>query len=320
MELLFNELSIDGQFHDFAAFKSAIGQVMIIRSRMKQFGRDLYCHHDLASRIVTKEATIIQAAQRLDRNSRRVLLGWLRHQGPFWDEDRQHSGDDYLECLVNGEQIVTDTAVGEAAYSCFHGQDRGLVSVVPSAWQISPISIRWHRGTGQRSVEIRNYWEAGTLEADLRDIQPPPRSWQDVERRACRDCPDLVFTPHSFDRLAGHPFHVGVADRILILLNVLQEYKNCFDDYGKRTPHGDGLYQEHFTGSKAWFSDSSDSEKRKFRSELTFRNPSRPNAPLFCTWHGKVKTPPQYRIHFSWPIRASEPLYIVYIGPKLTKR
>jgi hypothetical protein len=40
---------------------------------------------------------------------------------------------------------------------------------------------------------------------------------------------------------------------------------------------------------------------------------------IFCTWHGKVKTP-QYRIHFSWPISAVAPLYVVYIGPKITKR
>ena len=26
------------------------------------------------------------------------------------------------------------------------------------------------------------------------------------------------------------------------------------------------------------------------------------------------------RLHFSWPIRADEPVYVVYVGPKLTKR
>ena len=40
---------------------------------------------------------------------------------------------------------------------------------------------------------------------------------------------------------------------------------------------------------------------------------------LFCPWHGKVKSP-QYRIHFSWPTTATTPIYIVYVGPKLTKK
>ena len=35
--------------------------------------------------------------------------------------------------------------------------------------------------------------------------------------------------------------------------------------------------------------------------------------------HGKVKTP-QIRIHFSWPITASTPLYVVYVGYKITKK
>ncbi len=40
---------------------------------------------------------------------------------------------------------------------------------------------------------------------------------------------------------------------------------------------------------------------------------------LECFWHGKIKSP-QYRIHFSYPIEEDVPLYIAYIGPKLTKR
>lgn len=79
------------------------------------------------------------------------------------------------------------------------------------------------------------------------------------------------------------------------------------------------MFQLHFTGDKAWFSDSSSTEKSDFRKELTFRHPMNAGEYLFCTWHGKVKTP-QLRIHFSWPIRASDPLYVVYIGPKITKQ
>lgn len=319
LELLFNELSVEGQFRDLAAFRQAIEQVMVIRSRLRRFGGDLYCHHGLVCRNVTKKATILQAAQGLDQSSRRVLLRWLRQHGPFWDEDRKHGGGDYMECTLNGNRIVTDTAVGEAAFGCFHGQDRGVVSIVPSAWQISPIPIRWYENSGHRSVEVSNYWDAESLESELRKIQPPPKSWKDVETRACRDCPDLVFAQNCFAELAGRPFHVGAANEILIRLNVLHQIKSCFDDRGKRTKRWNALFAKHFTGGKAWFTDSSPSERRKFRTKLEFPNPSRKGESLFCSWHGKVKTPPQYRIHFSWPITAAEPLYVVYVGPKLTK-
>ena len=131
--------------------------------------------------------------------------------------------------------------------------------------------------------------------------------------------PDLTFSPNSFEPLHGHPFYQGAAERVLLRLSVLNEIRNCFDESGTRTSEGHRLYQKHFTGDKAWFSDSSATEKNDFRNELTFPNPSIRGDSLFCPWHGKVKSP-QLRIHFSWPVRDVEPLYIVYVGPKLTKR
>ncbi len=102
-------------------------------------------------------------------------------------------------------------------------------------------------------------------------------------------------------------------------LDTLNKSCGCFDEKGKRTAEGDQIYADHFTGEKAWFSDSSSREKNMFRPELTFRHPEQLDEYLFCPWHGKVKTP-QIRIHFSWPIAANAPVYIVYVGPKITKR
>ena len=75
-----------------------------------------------------------QAVQALERNSRRALMLWLSRRGPFWEEAREHGGDDYLDCFQYRGRIVTDTAVGEAAFCTLHGLDRGLVSLIPSSW------------------------------------------------------------------------------------------------------------------------------------------------------------------------------------------
>ncbi len=75
----------------------------------------------------------------------------------------------------------------------------------------------------------------------------------------------------------------------------------------------------YITGGKAWFSDSSDAEKQEFEHDMTFKQPAAEGEMLFCTGHGKVKAP-QIRLYFSWPVRANEPVYVVYFGPKLTKR
>ncbi len=319
MELIFNELSVQGQFADLSTFRTAFGRVMAMRRLLRQFGRELYCHRSLVNSHVMQGTTMPQAVQALDRNSRRALMQWLTRHGPFWEDAREHGGDDYLDCFKYEDRIVTDTGVGEAAFCTLHGLRRGLVSLIPSSWQFSPVPVELHEDEGVRSVEVRNYWNADELEADLEEEKPSLRSWQDLEAAARNRCQDLTFSPDSFEPLHGHPFHEGAADRVLLRLIVLQEISNCFDGHGERTSEGHRLYQKHFTGTKAWFSDSSASEKNDFEDELTFPHPSVLGQSLFCTWHGKVKWP-QLRIHFSWPIRAAEPLYVVYVGPKITRR
>ena len=104
-----------------------------------------------------------------------------------------------------------------------------------------------------------------------------------------------------------------------MLFELLDRLARAFDADGARTSEGHRIYQDHFTGDRGSFSDSSDSEKRDFREALTFRRPDDTGESLFCTWHGKVRRP-ALRVHFSWPIRFGEPVYVVYAGPKITKR
>ena len=50
----------------------------------------------------------------------------MTKSGPFWDDLRNHGADDWLECKG---KLVTDTAVGEAAFRTLHDSGCGLVSV-----------------------------------------------------------------------------------------------------------------------------------------------------------------------------------------------
>jgi hypothetical protein len=244
-------------------------------------------------------------------------MQWLTRSGPFWEDARMHNPSDYLEC--NGE-VVTDTAVGEAAVCTFHGNDRHVASLIPSPWDYSPLCVTWVPNSGSsRDLDVINYRNTKDLEEALRTASAPVLSWEQLERTAITRCQRLQFLSASFEPLRGIPFVVGASRQVLALLDTLDRFKGCFDEYGQRTPEGQRLYQDHFTGDKAWFSDSSDSEKVQFKQDLTFRHPTINDAFLFCPWKGRVKTP-QLRIHFTWPVSANQPLYVVYIGPKLTKR
>ena len=50
VELLFNDLSVHGQFPDVPTFKASIGRVMHIRTVMQRFRLNLYCHWNVTNR------------------------------------------------------------------------------------------------------------------------------------------------------------------------------------------------------------------------------------------------------------------------------
>ncbi len=319
MEFFANALSIHLQFHDLPTFHGALGRLMRMRDVADRFGRNLYCHRSFVDAEPIPGIRMQQAVQRLAVNERRALMIWLTGHGPFWDDLRRHDAGDWLEC--RGE-IVTDTAVGEAAYRTLRGAECALISATPSDWDFSPVEVIRNReaeGLDNQNATLENWRNAAALEARLQDTAPPIRSWADLDSFSKIRFGSLTFAEGCFDPLAGIPFAKSAADRILALLTVLDRFAKAFDAGGSRTSEGSRIYQDYFTSDNARFSDSSDSEKRSFRTELTFPHPDKPGEFLFCTWHGKVR-PMTLRLHFSWPIRADEPVHVVYAGPKLTKR
>lgn len=322
MELLVNDLSLHGQFQDLASFKDAIGRLMAIRQIARRFGRALHCHRGFAQAPVTPTMIMPQAVQALTLEERRALLQWLNQHGPFWEDMRNHPPDDLLEC---DGSVVTDTAVGEAAWCCLNGIERCLVSLTPSDWQFSPVLVALVSDTARTAVEVANYWDPVAIETVLQVAAEPLISWKQLEVSATARYNQITFAVDAFTPLNGYPFVSGAAQRLMFIFETLNGFKSCFDAAGQRTPEGHEIYQNFFTGRGgeggrgALFSDSSDSEKSTFEEEMTFVHPADASRTLFCPWHGKVQTP-QLRVHFSSPIRADEPLYVVYVGPKRTKR
>lgn len=313
MDLLLNDLSLHGQFLDPITFKEAVIRIMSLRRTAIRSGFQLHSPKDILNRRVTPSKSLNQALQRLPIDQKRSILQWLTKRGPFWEDLARHDFDLYMD--YRG-QIVTETAVGEAAYCLDIGLNRALVSFAPSNWQLSPVYVRVVSDI-ITEVAVPNYWETLELEAALQEARPPLDSWEQMERQSRREFQRLIFFADCFSNLSGQPFQPGVADRILARLRILNDLVGSVDAGGQRTPEGHRIYQEHFTGDSAWFSDSSETEKRQFERELTFTGPDGNH--FFCTWHGKLYNPP-YRIHFAWPVSYRVPLYVAYIGLKLTRR
>jgi hypothetical protein len=323
MELLVNELSIHGQFPDTPSFLSALRQIMEIRGVARRFGRSVYCNRNMLHAQVTMDKGMRQVVQALTKDERGALLQWLTRHGPFWDETRAHGPDDWIEC---NSQIVTDTSIGEAAWCRLNGIERGLVSFSPSNWLFSPLLVDWVTSADTRkSADVPNFWDALTVEAALQTARVPLASWNELREMAKVRYTRLTFAVDAFAPLNGQPFVSGAAQRLVFIFETLNRLKSCFDVDGKRTSEGHDIHRNFFTGKTgdggrgALFCDSSGDEKEKFKTEMTFGHPGNVSDTLFCPWHGKVQTP-QLRVHFSFPVRADEPLFIVYVGPKITKR
>lgn len=291
---------------------------MTIRATAHRYGREVHCNRALLAAHAQPGVPLQRTLGRLPQNERRAAIGWMTKSGPFWDDLRRHSDDDWLEC---GGDVVTDTAVGEAAFRALHNTDCGLISVTPSEWEYSPVEVLWRReGLADRSTNLGNWWDDDELERKLQEAPPPIRSWEELRVLSYTRFRALTFADDCFMPLAGVPFALSAVDRMLALFDILDRFARAFDAAGRRTSEGHAIYRHYFTGgTNALFSDSSDREKRRFRSEMTFHHPYEPGEFLFCTWHGKVRAP-MLRMHYWWSGRAGDPVYVVYAGPKITKR
>ena len=203
MDFLFNDLSLAGQFHDLHVFQSAVEQVMAIQREILRLGSSLFCHRNLAHATVAPNVVMQQAIQSMPMEKRQAWVRWLTTVGPYWEDDRLHGENDWIE--VNG-QIVTDTAVGEAAICCLRGLARELVSFTPSDWLFTPVKATWVKDDSDReTVAVSNHWRLDSVQTSLAANPPVIDSWAALNAIAVRMYTRLTFAEDAFHPLRGYP-------------------------------------------------------------------------------------------------------------------
>ncbi len=319
MEWYINDLSLDGQFKDPRAFKKALEPLLQFRAQEPLLKDRLYCSMLLHERPITAKANLHQSViATKDKTFIRLVLEWVSRSGTFWEENRQPNIDDYFEYKTHD---VTDQGLGEAARRKLTGFDACTFSFKESSLSFdkSPLSVQ--HGLSELPIgylSIENYWETSQLTERI-NSSFICLCWSDVEREIIRRFKGLIFTWHVMEALASTPFSKYVTERIFELLRVLDQLALESDEKGEISEKGKELYNNHFIGEKAWFTDESLHNKNNFKQKMTFPDPSDPNQKIFCPWHGKIKTP-QIRIHFQWPRpKGQRPIKVLYIGPKITK-
>lgn len=312
MELFANELSLHGQFVHVSDFYATLKQVWNCKEIANRYDIPVFCLRTIAERLVTDTLTFRQAVAP-NKNIARAVMTWIDKNGPFWDETQQHDPDEYFD--YHGE-VVTEHSLGEVAFRHYHDGSSATLSFHPSQFTMNPLVVTWrHSDTQQEVIQVPNFWDCELLEAYVKTMRPEPTSWAELLEHVQKDFTNLVFLDSLMDGLNAEPFNKTIATQITHRLSILNTLKSCYDEQGKRTQEGHDILQQYFHGKKALFTDESESNKQKFRQELTFKTPD--GTAIFCPEHGKISYR-TFRIHYS-AIRHDEPLYIAYIGYKITR-
>lgn len=317
MRWFINDLSLNTQYSTPEEFSSDLRRLLDLRYKRTELTKNLLCTREILSRPVTHNYNLSQTLYAIkDQNLRALALSWITRSGPFWDENRQIVENDYFE-LEN--QDITDSGIGEAARHASIGNPSEIVSFPCENFNHSPLIITHGLAEAPLGLyNIENKWDWNELERSILATQPPITSWRQMKTEISKSFEFLSFTTQCTDTLDPQPFSSYAAQRVIELLSVLNEYIRELTPEGTSSDRNHEIIRTHFSGKKAWFSDESDTNKNKFRKELSFISDQRNGERVFCPMHGKIKTP-QYRIHFEWPPKGRTSLEILYIGPKITK-
>lgn len=312
-----NDLSLCGQYGDATAFLADLKSLMQARKRLPVLGQKMFCSRELHTRPVTKNMDFREAVKSQPNNVPvQLVLAWLTKFGPFWEDTREFNEDDYFEL---GGVDVTDLGVGEAARNQIAGRQASCFSFAGGGFDYTPISVQ--HGLIEQPLgtnHIPNIWDLNTLCQIAQATVPAPENWVQMLSQAQGRFDNLLFSPDAIDSLKKEPFSSYVVERVFALLAVLQEFVSCLNEDGSHSDRNHELIAQHFSGVKAWFTDESETNKRDFNDKMSFPDPDNEGEHIFCSWHGKIKSP-QYRIHFEWPLPGRSKFRIFYIGPKITK-
>ena len=291
---------------------------MLARKRLPVLEQNFFCSRELHTRPVTPVMDFREVVKSQPRNIPvQLVLAWVTKFGPFWEDTRTLNEDDYFEL---GEVDVTNLGIGEAARCQLAGRHASSFSFARGGFDYTPIDV----GHGLPEaplgiVRISNIWDTNTLCQSAHAMIPAPVNWGQMLEQAQGLFDNLIISPHSIDSLRKEPFSNYVVERVFALLAVLHEFVSCLNVDGSHSARNHELIAKHFVGTKAWFTDESVTNKQTFRDEMTFSDPDQIGEHVFCSWHGKIKTP-QYRIHFEWPLPVRSKLRVFHIGPKITKK
>jgi hypothetical protein len=309
MDFYLNELSLHSQFISADLFEDSLKAVLNCKEVINKFDHNLYINYSLHQSRVSAELTFKDAVFKLENNLKRYVANWINKAGPFLDDNLHDGNFTFNNTNINGSSLA------HAAFKNYNSSSTSELSFTPSNFNLSPLTVEWSTKTDKKSIDVLNFWGEDELQSFFAAQQPKIGSWESLLNYSKDNYTNLYFADNLLEILRPEPFSKAITERVMELLSVLNEFEGCLKN--KNIERINEIRSNYFMGENACFTDESQGNKRKFKKELTFKHPEKQTR-LFCPFHGKIKHL-YFRIHFNWPKKTSEKLYIVYIGPKITK-
>lgn len=317
MEWILNDLSLKNKYASSNDFFSDIEEFLKLRFSNRLIHENFLCPRSIGDIEVFNDTKFSQLVlTEAPKDLKNQIMSWVSKNGPFWCDRRTENEDDYFE---HNNIDVTDFGLGECTRKSIISQLVASYSF-SGLYDASPLQVQ--HGLPEDilgTYSIDNLWTYQQLLDSCEASLPEPTNWEVAIERLAEDFTSLVFSTTLLQQINTLPYNKTVYDRMRELCRVLEVYLASRDEQGNRTEQTHNIVREFFHGDKAWFSDETDQDKRKFHNELSFLD-SRDGTKKHYSFHGKIKTPP-VRVYFEWPIPPEQKdIQIVYFGPKITKK
>lgn len=317
MRIFVNDISINNQFSNPTEFILNLKFLIDLKKRNGNFGDHFICSRGISERVVCNDKTLRQVVlENGNKDFTMAVLTWLDRSGPFLENDDEDYGK--LICEFNGV-VLEDCVVENVATKVRRNENAKTYSFdkCQPTYSYTPFKIDYIDNDGAGSLYIENIWSEAQLNTLVSHWEKRPESWGELIEYVTGKCQNLIFSQEISGYLSPHPFSLTISERVIFLMGVLDDYVRSHDEKKLRTKKTHEIINNFFSGTKAPFTDESESNIRDFKKEMTF---DVNGSPALCSWHGKIKHQ-EFRIHFQYPFDSTmEKIFVAYIGPKITKK
>jgi hypothetical protein len=169
MDFFLNELSIHNQFTSQNEFLESLKTILKCKKLINDLKLTVCCHREIVNQHVLNNVTLSHAINKFaDKNLKRIVMIWISKHGPFMDDSRQHSPDEYFQYK---DEVVTDCSLGEAAYRISFDNKAASISFTPSKFLIDPIPVIWNKIQTKITIHVPNFWNISSLNKLLQSLK-----------------------------------------------------------------------------------------------------------------------------------------------------